>query len=463
MKSLARSPILQLALLGLWLGAVATPVFAADSLRWDALRGRVDADIRSWELRQLLDTIAAQSGWEIFVLPDAKQPVSAKFSNLSPGEALKKLLPELNFAVITPTNGVPRLYVFRTKRDEATQKIAAPVIRKQSQALGNEVVAQLKPGTNAQKIADALAGRIKGKIGNAYRLVFDSAAAAKAARQTLADLDEVLSLDSNYPIDRPRVSELPAPAAPLPFSLRPTLGPDGGMVIVGLIDTAVQRDGTTLGNFLLTPIAVAGDSDISKTQPMHSTSMAESILRSLAANQSTTATPVRILPVDVYGNSPSTTTFDIADGISQAVKNGARIINLSLGGDGDSALLHTIIRNSAAQGIVFFAAAGNEPTTAPFYPAAYPEVTAVTAGERNGALAAYANRGPFVDVVASGTSLVQFNNQGWVVTGTSSAAAAATGYAASLVANAGKTAPEAQAIVRTRWSAQALVGNRGQN
>lgn len=115
--------------------------------------------------------------------------------------------------------------------------------------------------------------------------------------------------------------------------------------------------------------------------------MAESILRSLAANQSGNATSIRILPVDVYGSSETTTTFDIANGISQAVKNGARIINLSLGSDGDSTLLHTIIKNSADQGVVFFAAAGNKPTTAPFYPAAYSEVTAVTAGERNGTLA----------------------------------------------------------------------------
>ena len=464
MKPLARSALLRLSLAWLWLVA-AFPAAAEDSLRWDALRGRVDADIRGWELRQLLDSIAAQSGWEIFVQPDAKQPVSAKFKNHSPGEALKKLLTELNFTVITPTNSPPRLYVFRTKRDEATQKISPPVIRKQSQALGNEVIALLKPGADAKKLASTVGGSIKGKISgfNAYRLAFDSESDAQAARSSLADLDQVLALDSNFAVNRPPISEVPAPAAPLPFSLRPTLGPDGGMMIVAAIDTAMQRDGTQLANFLLTPISIAGEADPSKTQPTHGTSMAENILRSLAANQTATSTPVRILPVDVYGNSETTTTFDIANGISQAVKNGARIINLSLGGTGDSAILHAVIQNSAAQGVVFFAAAGNEPTTAPFYPAAYSEVTAVTAGERNGTLATYANRGTFVDVVAPGTSLVQFNNQGWIVTGTSASAAAATGYAASLVANAGKTAPQAQAIVRSTWSAQALIGNAGQN
>ena len=461
-KSLARSALLRLGLAWLCLGAV-FPTCADDSLTWDALRGRVDADIRSWELHQLLDSIAAQSGWDIFVQPDAKQPVSAKFKNHTPGEALKKLLTELNFALLTPPNSAPRLYVFRTKRDEATQKISPPVIRKQSQALGNEVIALLKPGTDAKQLATALGGNIKGKIANAYRLVFDSDADATAARQSLAEMDEVLSLDSNFPIDRPRISEVPAPAAPLPFSLRPTLGPDGGMVIVAAIDTAMQRDGTQFANFLLPPISIAGEAALSNTQPTHGTAMAEIILRSLAANQTATATPVRILPVDVYGNGETTTTFDIANGISQAVKKGARIISLSLGGESDSALLHTIIKGSVDQGVIFFAAAGNQPTTARFYPAAYPEVTSVTASDGKGALATYANRSPSVDVVAPGTSLVRFNNQGWVVTGTSAATAATSGYAASLVANNGNTAPQAQAIVRSTRPAQALVGSAGQN
>ena len=460
-----RPPAARISLVGVTLLLLALPLAAADSLNWDALNNRVDADIRTWDLRQLLDSIAAQSGWEIFVQPDAKQPISAKFKNLSPGEALKKLLTELNFAVSTPTNAAPRLFIFRTKRDEATQKISPPAVRKQSQALGNEVVVLLQPGANGSKLAAALGANIKGKItgANAFRFAFDSEAEAASARQSLADRDDVLGLDSNFAIDRPRISEIPAPAAPLPFSLRPTLGPDGGTVIIGLVDTAVQREGTQIGAFLLSPIAVAGAAEVPQSQPTHSTSMAENILRTIAASQSANSSPVRILPVDVYGNRETTTTFDIANGISQAVKGGARLINLSLGSHGDSTLLHTVIKNSTDQGVVFFAAAGNEPTTAPFFPAAYSEVTAVTAGEKNGTLATYANRGNFVDVVASGTSLVQFNNQGWVITGTSSAAAAATGYAASLVAHGGKTASEAQALVRSRWSAGTVVGNLGQN
>ena len=101
--------------------------------------------------------------------------------------------------------------------------------------------------------------------------------------------------------------------------------------------------------------------------------MASTILHSL---QQVTGgkTSVQILPVDVYGQSPGTTTFDVASGIVAAINAGANVINLSLGGDGESTILHQIIQERHDKGIVFVGAAGNEPVTSPFYPAAYPEV-----------------------------------------------------------------------------------------
>jgi hypothetical protein len=137
--------------------------------------------------------------------------------------------------------------------------------------------------------------------------------------------------------------------------------------------------------------------------------------------------------VDVYGNRTTTSTFDVGVGIYQAVNKGARIINLSLGSDGDTGFLHRIIQSSHDQGILFFAAAGNEPVTTPTYPAAYAEVIAVTAGSSKGVIAPYANYGSFVDVIAPGSSIVNFNGQSWLVMGTSASTAYASGVAAALM------------------------------
>ena len=63
---------------------------------------------------------------------------------------------------------------------------------------------------------------------------------------------------------------------------------------------------------------------------------------------------VRVLPVDVYGDKATTSTFEVAKGIYEAMKNGASVINLSLGSDGDTPFLYQrvprVCRSPAARG-----------------------------------------------------------------------------------------------------------------
>ena len=82
------------------------------------------------------------------------------------------------------------------------------------------------------------------------------------------------------------------------------------------------------------------------------------------------------------------------------------------------------------QGVVFLAAAGNQPTTANTYPAAYSSVTALTAVNRDGSYASYANRGSFVDVGLPGSDLVPYNNTRYLISGTSTATAFGSGIVA---------------------------------
>jgi hypothetical protein len=194
---------------------------------------------------------------------------------------------------------------------------------------------------------------------------------------------------------------------------------------------------------------VVGDNSAAGSQITHGTAMAETILQGLQAN-SKGATSAKILPVNVYGQNESTSTFDVANGISQAISAGANLINLSLGGTGDSTVLHTVIQNSAKQGVVFFGAAGNQPVTTPEYPAAYPEVQAVTAGSGQ-QVADYANRGSFVDLMLPGTSVVPYDGQSWAVTGTSTATAFASGIAAGLAASSQQCPGEVLSTVQSKF------------
>jgi hypothetical protein len=187
--------------------------------------------------------------------------------------------------------------------------------------------------------------------------------------------------------------------------------------------------------------------------------MSATLLRGLASLAGAGAeTPVRLLPVDVYGGQDSTTSFEMALGIQAAINQGAQIVNLSLGGADPNPFVHRLIQAGRERGVVFLAAAGNAPVTDPTYPAAYPEVIAVTALNRRGEVAAYANRGDFVDVGAPGASVVVFQGQPYLVVGTSPATANASALAAYLAATSGLRGAELDAAVRARLALEAAAG-----
>ena len=184
--------------------------------------------------------------------------------------------------------------------------------------------------------------------------------------------------------------------------------------------------------------------------------MAETLLRSVQA-MTKGSTSVQILPVDVYGPNASTSTFDVANGVVQAVNGGARVINMSLGSQGDSPFLHSVLQDVKKQNIPVFAAAGNEPVTTPFYPAAYPEVTAVTAVDQ-GKVDSYANRGSFVSLGAPGTSIVCYDGANYFVVGTSASSAFASGIAAGYMeANPGNVA-QMQGYLQSNYGVQMAPG-----
>ena len=111
--------------------------------------------------------------------------------------------------------------------------------------------------------------------------------------------------------------------------------------------------------------------------------------------------PLRVLDVDGRGN-----TFVLAYAIDWAVANGASVINLSLGSDADAIVLQEAIARAQSQGVLVTAAAGNDDSATPQYPAAYPGVVAVTAVDEANHKADFANYGAdWIDLAAPGVAI----------------------------------------------------------
>lgn len=135
---------------------------------------------------------------------------------------------------------------------------------------------------------------------------------------------------------------------------------------------------------------------------------------------------------DAAGNA-STDTLRLLSALAWLEKRDVDIVNMSFSGPQDPAVARVIERMSK-RGIVFVAAAGNQgPIAPPSYPAAYPQVIAVTAVNRNGDNYPKANRGPHIDVSAPGVDILTAlpRAQQGLRTGTSFAAPFVTAIIAS--------------------------------
>jgi serine protease len=111
-----------------------------------------------------------------------------------------------------------------------------------------------------------------------------------------------------------------------------------------------------------------------------------------------------LMPLKVLGGSGGGTVSDIAEAIKFAADNGADVINMSLGGGGESQLMEEAINYAHAKGVVIIAAAGNSGDSSASYPARYPHVIGVSALGPDDEKAGYSNFGAGVDISAPGGS-----------------------------------------------------------
>jgi len=141
-----------------------------------------------------------------------------------------------------------------------------------------------------------------------------------------------------------------------------------------------------------------------------------------------------LMNVKVAEDDGSCDSATVAKGIIWAVDNGAKVINISLTITKPLPTLEKAIDYAWDKGAVIVAAAGNNYSSTPVYPAAYPNAIAVAATNKDDRLPQWSNHGDWISLGAPGVdiySTLPDDNYGYK-SGTSSAAALVSGEAALL-------------------------------
>ena len=183
----------------------------------------------------------------------------------------------------------------------------------------------------------------------------------------------------------------------------------GKGIVVAVIDTGVSRVEDLKNTNFVKGYDFVNDREDASDDNGHGTHVAGTIAQSTNNNFGVAgvAYEASIMPLKVLSGSGGGTISDIAEAIIFAADNGANVINMSLGGGGESKLMQEAIDYAYKKGVVIVAAAGNSNRNAAFYPARYPKVIAVSATSATGEKAPYSNYGAGVDVAAPGGAIAR--------------------------------------------------------
>ncbi|WP_414567176.1 S8 family peptidase [Nostoc sp. CCY 9925] len=180
----------------------------------------------------------------------------------------------------------------------------------------------------------------------------------------------------------------------------------GSGVTVAVIDTGITKVRDLYETKFVKGYDFVNDKEQANDDNGHGTHVAGTIAQATNNKYGVAgiAYEASLMPLKVLSAYGGGTVADIAEAIKFAADKGADVINMSLGGGGESKLMKEAIEYAHRKGVVIVAAAGNESANGASYPARYPHVIGVSAIGPDGEKAPYSNFGAGVDISAPGGS-----------------------------------------------------------
>jgi subtilisin family serine protease len=202
-------------------------------------------------------------------------------------------------------------------------------------------------------------------------------------------------------------------------------------VVVGILDTGIDPSQPDLRGKLVAGYDYVNNDQDPSDDNGHGTAVAGVVAASSdnGIGVAGYCWACRLMPVKVLGADGTGYASGLAQGIIWATDHGARVINASLGSPVNDLTLAAAAHYAWLHGVLVVAAAGNESSPLPDYPAVLPDVLSVSASDQNDRLYGFSNSGARVaapgenSTTGLGGTYVSF-------LGTSSAAPVVSGIAA---------------------------------
>jgi thermitase len=212
---------------------------------------------------------------------------------------------------------------------------------------------------------------------------------------------------------------------------------------VAVVDSGIEANHPDLSSKIAAQKDMVDNDNVAEDSVGHGTHVAGTVAAATNNGEGVAAVchSCRLL-IAKGGDENGILTSDVVQGIYWSVDKRAKAINLSLGSYGNSRILEHAVNYAWQRGVVVVAAAGNDNTDRPSYPAAYDKVISVAATDQADAKADFSNYGK-IDVAAPGVGILSTlpggGYEAWDGTSMASPHVAAL---AGLLAAQGRSAPE---------------------
>jgi len=360
------------------------------------------------------------AGVKVNLDPSIDLPVTGSYRDADMEAALREILDPVSYVltweiVRGPLGELPKLseiQIFRAGQKEKAKPFQKPdpnlrVTRGQDPAgpliVEDEILIAVKKGTTLSEFRLLLAqigGTVIGSIPELgiYQVRLAPGTNIAALVEQLRGKPIVSRVEPNY-----------AEKLPQPIAQGDRTGADGrirappvaaGTRAVAILDSGLLSTAGLDDHVIATYDALSTDRALTDRDG-HGTQMALVAAGAVApAGSAPEESGVPIVAIRAFDDNGVTSNFAMMRSIAFALENGARVLNMSWGAAQNSSFMETAIDYALSKGMVVVAAAGNEPTGRPVYPAAYPGVVSVAALNADGSLWSNSNYGPNTTVAA---------------------------------------------------------------
>lgn len=241
---------------------------------------------------------------------------------------------------------------------------ARPILDRQAPGAAAEVQRQRRQLIrDLEAIDQRVKGQTRARVRREYETLFSGVAAtvSAAAIDDIRRLPDVRAVHEDVEVRAQLNESVPLIGAPLVWT---TYGVDGRGIKVAVIDTGIDYTHADLGGCFGNTCKVAGGYDYvnDDTDPRDDNGHGTHVAGIVAANGTLkgVAPGATLLAYKVLGAGGSGSWSDIIAALEQAVADGAKIANLSLGGTGNADdALSQAVDNATAAGMLCVVAAGN--------------------------------------------------------------------------------------------------------